>query len=114
MEVKNYYEILEIDPFASQEEIKRAYLARLKAYHPDKKNGANCFAYKRFQAVMEAYEALKTPEMRIRYDEMLKVQISQNRARKHQAFDSKNDNEKKQKNSFFTRLFSSGKNKTEI
>lgn len=100
MQVQNYYNILGIDPFSSQEEIKKAYLAYLKAYHPDKKNGCNCFAYKRFQAVMEAYEALKTPEKRAQYDQLLKIQISQDTKPRYKNIDSKNDNTQKSNKSF--------------
>ena len=94
MKIKNYYQILGIDPFATQSEIKRAYLARLKEYHPDKKMGHNTFAYKRFQAVMEAYEAIKTPEKRAHYDNLLMVEIStqKEKDRRKAALNAKNDN----------------------
>lgn len=104
MKVRNYYEILEIDPFSSQAEIKRAYLAKIKAYHPDKKNGCNSFAHKRFQVVLEAYEALKTNERREKYDEMLKIQISHELSEKREKMISQNDNAPKQKKNFFSWL----------
>jgi DnaJ-class molecular chaperone len=107
MKIHNYYQILEIDPFVSQEAIKRAYFARLKEYHPDKKYGHNTFAHKRFQLVMEAYEAIKTPEKRAAYDERLKVQVSQEILRKNTKHTAKNDNRKeKSKKSIFA-LFKS-------
>ncbi len=92
MKIINYYQILEIDPFASQEEIKRAYLAKLKDYHPDKRNGNNTFAFKHFQAVMEAYEALKTPEKRKAYDALLKIEIYNQSQTREQPLQAKNDN----------------------
>ncbi len=95
MHIQNYYHILGIDPFASQDEIKRVYLAQLKAHHPDKKNGCNSFAYKRFQAVLEAYEALKTPEKRASYDELLRIQVSESVKPRYKNMESKNDNQKK-------------------
>ena len=100
MHVQNYYNILGIDPFASQDEVKRAYLKHLKEYHPDKKNGCNCFAYKRFQAVLEAYEAIKTPEKRLQYDELLRIQISQDTKPKYRNMNSKNDNKTKSNGHF--------------
>ena len=57
------YKILEIDPSASEDEIKKAYRKMAVKFHPDKvsylgeefKNKAN----EKFQKINEAYEALK-------------------------------------------------------
>ena len=115
MKVVNYYQILEIDPFASQAEVKRAYLAKMKDYHPDKRHGNNTFAFKRFQAVMEAYEALKTPETRQAYDELLKVEISNQARHRDLAITAKNDNvTKKRDTGFFDWILKRGDKKTEI
>ncbi len=56
--MKNHYlEILELEPGATQEEIKKAYRRLSKKYHPDinKDVGAD----ERFMAIKEAYEFLK-------------------------------------------------------
>ena len=36
MTKKNYYQILEVEPDASQEKIKEQYLFLMQAWHPDK------------------------------------------------------------------------------
>lgn len=96
MKIKNYYQILEIDPFVSQEQIRMAYNQKLKEYHPDQSaNGqTQTFAHKRFQAVLEAYEAIKTPERRAQYDQMLKIEIINERSKVRVKRTPKNDNKR--------------------
>jgi DnaJ-class molecular chaperone len=107
MKIKNYYQILDIDPFVSQDEIRRAYARQLKEFHPDKKRDFNSFAHKRFQAVLEAYEALKTPEKRASYDRLLKIQISNSRTAASIVTAANNDNLEKKVDGFFVRLIKS-------
>jgi curved DNA-binding protein len=67
LEYKDYYKILGIDRDASQEEIKKRYRKVARECHPDTcKDDPN--AEKRFKEIGEAYEVLKDPEKRKRYD----------------------------------------------
>ncbi|HDN80083.1 MAG TPA: VWA domain-containing protein [Chloroflexi bacterium] len=70
----DYYEILEVSPFATQEEIKKAYKRLVKKYHPDVNRAAGT-AYL-FRRLQEAYEVLSDPQQRQKYDEWLKAQGS--------------------------------------
>lgn len=75
----NHYETLLVSAFASDEEIRRAYLKLALRCHPDKfgrrrhqqeeeeTNDAN--NKERFQQISEAYRVLSNPELRRRYDD---------------------------------------------
>src|SRR5437763_11230768 len=66
MEFKDYYAVLGVAKHASQEEIQRACRKLARKYHPDinKTSGAE----DKFKNIGEAYEVLKDPDKRAKYD----------------------------------------------
>ena len=53
-----YYDLLEVAPSASQDEIKRAFRKQAMKYHPDR-NPGDKEAEQKFKQINEAYEVLK-------------------------------------------------------
>lgn len=69
MEFKEYYKILGVEKTAKDDEIKKAYRSLAKKYHPDK-NPDDKTAEAKFKEVSEAYEVLKDPVKRKKYDQL--------------------------------------------
>jgi len=68
--MKNYYDILGVQPDASDKEIKKAYRKLAKANHPDQH--PNDPSYEAiFAEIQEAYTVLSDPDKRKEYDEQL-------------------------------------------
>ncbi|MGD2036278.1 MAG: DnaJ domain-containing protein [Desulfobacterales bacterium] len=68
----NYYELLGIDSKAAAEEIKRAYLEKVKAWHPDKNPDRITEAEEKTKILNQAYHILGDTERRKNYDRMLR------------------------------------------
>lgn len=77
MAKRDYYQVLEVQRTASDEEIKKAYRKQALRFHPDKNPGDKT-AEDKFKEVGEAYEILCDPQKRAAYDQY-----------GHDAFDSR-------------------------
>jgi molecular chaperone DnaJ len=66
MSTRNYYEVLGVDTSATDDEIKKAFRALARQYHPDVNDDPT--AVERFKEISQAYETLCDPERRRRYD----------------------------------------------
>ncbi|MCB0326055.1 MAG: DnaJ domain-containing protein [Bdellovibrionales bacterium] len=64
---KDYYQVLGVNKDASDAQIKSAYRALAKKYHPDV-NQNNAEAEKRFKEITESYAVLSDPKKRQQYD----------------------------------------------
>lgn len=67
MATKDPYELLGVERNASDAEIKKAYRRLARKHHPDV-NPGDTSAQKKFQEIASAYEILKDPARRARYD----------------------------------------------
>ena len=68
MAQRDYYEILGVPREAADEEIKKAYRKIAFQNHPDR-NPDDKAAEQRFKEATEAYEVLRDPQKRARYDQ---------------------------------------------
>lgn len=71
--MKDYYELLELHPNASQEIIKKAYATLAKKYHPDTTKLDKDFAKNKMAEINEAYEILSDFQKRSNYDNIYKT-----------------------------------------
>lgn len=67
---KDYYDILEVDRSASQEDIKKAFRRLSKKFHPDM-NPNDTSAEEKFKEINEAYSTLSDEKKRRNYDNPL-------------------------------------------
>ncbi|KGO32725.1 hypothetical protein JT06_18770 [Desulfobulbus sp. Tol-SR] len=67
VQYKDYYKILGISRDASKDEIQRAYRKLARKFHPDLNKEAG--SEEKFKEINEAYEVLKDPAKREKYDQ---------------------------------------------
>jgi molecular chaperone DnaJ len=68
MSKRDYYEVLDVQRGASDEEIKKAYRKLAVKFHPDKNPGDKT-AEEKFKELSEAYEVLNDEQKRAAYDQ---------------------------------------------
>ena len=68
MAKRDYYEVLGVSKTASDDEIKKAYKKMAIKYHPDR-NPGDKQAEEKFKEAAEAYDVLRDPQKRQRYDQ---------------------------------------------
>lgn len=67
----NFYELLDVPPSASIDQIEAAYRLRAKEFHPDH-NGHDPLASERTRILNEAFETLRDPRQRAAYDKRMR------------------------------------------
>ena len=74
--MQNYYEILGVSPDASHEEIKFAFISKMKLYHPDVYKGDKSTNEYYSKMIVEAYNVLKDEELRKQYNIKNRIKVS--------------------------------------
>lgn len=74
----NFYQLLDLSPGASSDEIHDAYRKKSKIYHPDTTTLPKETAIQKFQQLNDAYGILSSPEQRKAYDYRLSFSLTKN------------------------------------
>ncbi len=72
--MKDYYKILGLERSAKQIDIRRAYRQKARHLHPDVNKSET--AHEDFIELTEAYQVLKSPRKKVRYDKILDLHLS--------------------------------------
>jgi DnaJ-class molecular chaperone len=70
MQLKNYYQILNVSRDASAQDIKKAFRRLALQYHPDHNPENTWEAGEKFKEINEAYEILSDEQKRWQYDRL--------------------------------------------
>lgn len=94
--MKNYYEILEVNPRASKEVIEKAYRVLVKKYHPDLYIGQERqYAEAKIKDINEAYKILSSEFLKEQYDsELEKENLKKNNIKYESKPEPKNSKQK--------------------
>jgi DnaJ-class molecular chaperone len=65
--MRNFYDVLAVDPASDDEQIKGAFQSLAKIFHPDLNLG-DAVAERRFREICQAYATLKDPKTRAAYE----------------------------------------------
>lgn len=68
MSKRDYYDVLDVERGATEDDIKKAYRKKAMEFHPDRNPGDET-SEEKFKEAAEAYEILKDSETRARYDQ---------------------------------------------
>src|SRR6185436_14015020 len=71
----NYYEVLEIQPEAKPDEIKRSFRRLAKKYHPDQNSARTKWAEAKMRVILKAYDTLMNENERAEYDKRLRPHL---------------------------------------
>ncbi|CAF2019186.1 unnamed protein product [Rotaria magnacalcarata] len=74
----DFYEILEIEKTATDDEVKKAYRRLALKWHPDKNLSNKKQAEEKFKLISEAYEVISDKEKRRKYDLLGRAGLSNN------------------------------------
>ncbi|UJR34981.1 hypothetical protein I4U23_027760 [Adineta vaga] len=72
----DFYEILEVQKTATDDEIKKSYRRLALKWHPDKNLSSKTQAEEKFKLISEAYEVLSDKDKRRKYDQLGRAGLS--------------------------------------
>lgn len=101
--MKNYYDILGVRIDSSQDEIKKAYLKKIRKFHPDVFQGNKKIAEEQTSIITEAYSTLKDEDLKRKYDR--KLNIDTNSLNKNNAANQKQKESETKKNNQATQNY---------
>lgn len=99
----NLYDILGVSKTATNSEIKKAYKALVKKYHPDVFEGNKDLAESKIKEINDAYDTLSNPTLREEYDRSLEVPESDDVLKNSAYYDTYESEVQKRYNDFKNR-----------